>query len=243
MNWPGRCAVVIPCLNEERQVAEVARAARAVIEMVVVVDDGSTDETAGRAREAGAKVIRHAARMGKGAALRTGFDFAARHGIEWALAMDGDGQHAGCDIPRFLGPAEQGKARMIIGNRFARGGRMPLVRRWVNRWMSHRIGAFCGMEIPDSQCGFRMVHLPSWQTLSFSADGFEVESELTIRFAAAGFALAFVPVEARYANERSKIQPVRDTIRWLAWWLAIRAELGARSCAWPRPQLSHDGAV
>jgi glycosyltransferase involved in cell wall biosynthesis len=216
--------VVIPCFNEGRTISDLVDAVRGHLQSVIVIDDASTDETADRATRAGATILRHSKSAGKGAALMTGFEAAIEKGVAWALALDGDGQHAPGDIPCFLRAAETRAARMIVGNRIGRTGSMPLVRRWVNGWMSARLSDFCGLDFPDSQCGFRMIHLPSWKQLSFKARHFEIESELLVRFAFAGWGIEFVPVQTRYAEERSKISPLRDTLRWFRWWRKIQAE-------------------
>ena len=241
MKWSAECCVVIPCLNEAREIGAVVAAARRFLPSILVIDDGSMDRTARAARKAGAAVITHARPFGKGEALGTGFRAAQSRGFSWALAMDGDGQHRADDIPAFLREAGLG-GRMVIGNRMADPASMPWVRRAVNRWMSRALGDFCGQPAPDSQCGFRLVHLPSWESLRFTSRRFEVESELLVRFAAAGFPIRWVPVRTRYAGEQSKIRPLRDTLRWFRWWVAIRRELGTSPAAWKRPVLSHDAA-
>ena len=114
---------------------------------------------------------------------------------------------------------------MLIGNRMQTSASMPLVRRVVNRWMSRRLGDYCGMQLADSQCGFRLIHLPAWKRFRFLAQNFEIESELIVRFLEAGLRIDFVPVQCRYASEQSKIRPLRDTLRWFRWWKAIRREL------------------
>jgi glycosyltransferase involved in cell wall biosynthesis len=223
----SQVAVVIPCLNEGRTIFSLVSEVRRSLPKVMVVDDGSTDQTAAEAARAGAVVLRHSAPRGKGAALQSGFSAALQQGFKWALAMDGDGQHASSDIPRFLASAAKTTAAMIIGNRMQNPGAMPLVRRMVNRCLSDLLGSYCETSLPDSQCGFRLVNLRSWQQLRFSAQHFEIESELVVRFIKSGYRLDFVPIECRYASERSKIRPLRDTIRWIRWWKAIRKEMGS----------------
>jgi glycosyltransferase involved in cell wall biosynthesis len=218
-------AVIIPCLNEARAIRLLVQEVRAYVSQVIVIDDGSSDNTASEAESAGAMVIRHNSPQGKGASLRHGFESASRHGFRWALAMDGDGQHAADDIPKFLRAIEASPAEMFIGNRLGNARAMPRVRKFVNHWMSQRISAYCGAEIPDSQCGFRMVNLHAWNRLAFSADHFEIESEMIVRFLHVGHTLGFVPVQTRYASECSKIRPLRDAMRWFRWWFAIRHEL------------------
>jgi glycosyltransferase involved in cell wall biosynthesis len=231
MSCSVNCAVVIPCLNEAEAIAGVVTAASDYVDRVIVIDDGSTDGTGAKARQVGADVIRRPISGGKGRALSTAFAHAARLGFEWALAMDGDGQHSPTDIPRFLSRAAMGEARMIVGDRMDRTANMPTIRRCTNRWLSRKLSRFCGCDLPDSQCGFRMVHLDSWRKLEFTSEHFEIESELLVRFVRAGFAIEFVPVQTRYAGERSKIRPLRDTIRWLRWWNGIRREFAAEQDA------------
>jgi glycosyltransferase involved in cell wall biosynthesis len=219
------CAAVIPCLNEGETIARLVSEVGRHLSPVIVVDDGSRDNTAAAANAAGATVLRRGHNHGKGSALSTGFRHALSHGCDWALAMDGDGQHCPQDILSFVSGSPIGDTRMIVGNRMGSACRMPFVRRWVNRWMSARISRYCGCPLPDSQCGFRLVHLPSWNQFNFRAEHFEIESELLVRFLRAGLKVEFVPIQTVYGRERSKIHPLRDTIRWFRWWRAIRHEL------------------
>lgn len=122
MNWSECCAAVIPCLNEGSTIGRVVREVRTHLPTVIVVDDGSVDDTGSRARAAGADVMRHAAPQGKGAALCAGFVAARDEGFEWVLCLDGDGQHAAADIPAFLACAERTGAALVVGNRMAQPG-------------------------------------------------------------------------------------------------------------------------
>lgn len=227
----GLCAVVVPACNEAAAIASVVRGARQFLPRVIVVDDGSTDATAEIARNAGAEVIPQR-RSGKGAALQLGFSIALNAGIDWALAMDGDGQHDPGDIPRFVEHAASARSDMIVGDRFHDLAAMPPLRRWVNRWMSRQICDFCGIGLLDTQCGFRMIDLRVWRELTIGADHFEIESELLVRFCAAGHRVASVPIAVRYGRERSKINPLPDTVRWFNWWLRIRRELDRPAPSW-----------
>jgi glycosyltransferase involved in cell wall biosynthesis len=218
MNSPAHCVVVIPCLNEEAAIFPLIQAVREHVGDVIVVDDGSHDATAALAAEAGAEVIRHSRPRGKGAALNTGWQRAFERGFDWALAMDGDGQHAADDIPAFLTTALQGDADLIVGNRFENPGAMPWLRRKVNHWMSLRLSRTVGFPLPDSQCGFRMMRLDAWSRLAIRANHFEIESELLLRFVREGYGVQFIPVQTIYGSERSKINPVWDTFRWFRWW-------------------------
>jgi glycosyltransferase involved in cell wall biosynthesis len=210
-------AVVIPCFNEEQTIESVVQGARAKVTVVIVVDDGSTDATASRAARAGAQVIQHACNQGKGAALRTGLERALVLHFTWALTMDGDGQHASSDIPQFFHFAETTGASMVIGSRMHESAHMPWLRRQVNRWMSRRLSRLAGRELPDTQCGFRLIQLEAWSRLSLRAQRFEVESEYLMAFLEAGLKVEFVPIQVIYKSGQSKISPVRDTLRWFRW--------------------------
>lgn len=217
VNWPRECAAIIPCHNEARFIAPLVREVRAFLPHVIVVNDASTDATAVEAASAGAEAISQDVAGGKGSALRTGWQRARERGFAWVLCMDGDGQHAPADIPRFLENAERTGASLAVGNRMNEAAKMPLVRRLVNRWMSHKLSALAGQNFPDSQCGFRLVRLAALERIKLRATQFELESEQLLAFAAAGERIQFVPVQVIYRAERSKIHPLRDTVRWFRW--------------------------
>jgi glycosyltransferase involved in cell wall biosynthesis len=222
MNWPVECVVIIPCLNEGATISRLVQSVRAQLPHVIVVDDGSTDATATLAKTAGAEVIRHGQTRGKGAALNSGWKRALELGFAWALTLDGDGQHAPEDIPLFLSVAEQSAPDLVVGNRMTDTRCMPWLRLHVNRWMSRRLSQATGRSLPDSQCGFRLMRLEPWSALALETTHFEIESEVLLAFAAAGFAIQFVPVKVIYKNECSKIHPLRDTLRWFHWWRRVR---------------------
>jgi polyprenyl-phospho-N-acetylgalactosaminyl synthase len=215
------CAAVIPCFNEVASIGAVVRAVLQYVAAVWVIDDGSDDGTAAEAEKAGAKVIRHQANLGKGAALRKGLSAARTAGYKYAVTLDGDGQHDAAEIPRLVGAAAGG-ADLVIGNRMEHCVEMPRVRRFVNRWMSARLGHSLGVECPDSQCGFRALRLESWGKLELRQNRFEVESEMLAGFARAGMKIAFVPVKCLRAKRASRIRPIVDSARWFRWFLAMK---------------------
>ena len=217
VNWQKTCVALIPCLNEAGAIGAVVAAVKSFVPHVLVVDDGSTDGTGDVARAAGATVLHHPQALGKGAALRTGWDAALQRGFEWALCLDGDGQHAGTDVPKFLARAERGDVALVVGERMHAPNTMPVVRRITNRFMSWQLSRLAGVRLTDTQCGFRLLHLPSLARLQVKSDCFEIESEVLMQFARARFGIAFVPIQVIYAAERSKIRPVRDTWRWWNW--------------------------
>lgn len=226
MDWRQQCAVVIPCRNEQAAIGDLVRAVHGVLPTVIVVDDGSADGTVREARGAWADVIVPGRSQGKGAALRVGWQRARECGFSWVLCMDGDGQHAPADIPAFLECAERTGASLVIGNRMNDARHMPLLRRIVNRWMSRRLSQMAGVDLPDSQCGFRLVRLQALERIPLSATHFEIESEQVLAFSAAGERIEFVPIQVIYKSERSRIHPVRDTLRWFRWRKQWRAQAG-----------------
>ncbi len=239
MNQTRDCAAVIPCLNEAATIGAVVASLRRHLPAVFVVDDGSSDDTALRARQAGAEVLRHPVCRGKGSALQTGWRHAYDLGFKWTLTMDGDGQHSPNDIPPFWHCAERTFAKLIVGNRMANPKQMPRLRRWVNRWMSCRISQAAGQSLPDSQCGFRLVDLEALSNIPITADHFEIESAVLLGFARCGFRIEFVPVQVIYKTEQSKIHPLTDTLRWFYWWWGARtgadlkvARLGLKAADW-----------
>lgn len=222
MDWQAACAAVIPCFNEQAVIGPLVSAVRGYLPTVIVVDDGSTDDTPAIAQKTGAIIVENPTTLGKGAALQAGWTRARELGCRWALTMDGDGQHSPADILSFFLCAERTSAPLIIGDRMGYPSRMPLVRRWVNQWMSRRLARLAGQPLPDSQCGFRMMNLQEWAKLPLQAKHFEIESDILLLFARAGLAIEFIPIEVIYKQEQSKIHPLRDTVRWLRWYRAAR---------------------
>ncbi len=217
----GNTVAVVPCLNEARTIGALVPPLLSRVRDVFVIDDGSSDETGRLASLAGARVIRHDSPLGKGAALATGWAAAIQESATWAFLLDGDGQHDPDDAPRLFASAVQG-IHLVVGNRMPDAQAMPFIRRQTNRWMSRRISTLAGREIPDSQCGYRLVHLPSLQQVGLRSRCFEIESEMIVAFARAGLGIASAPIQVRYRGERSKISPMRDTLRWLRWYQATR---------------------
>jgi glycosyltransferase involved in cell wall biosynthesis len=207
-------AAVIPAYQEEKHIAEVARRTLKQLANVVVVDDGSSDATAEEARKAGADVIVHEQNRGKGESIKSGFRYWLEHGSTFVVILDGDGQHLPEEIDRFLAVASASGAKLLVGTRMNDVRGMPLVRRVVNRYMSRQISRVCGQEIPDSQCGFRMVHRDIIPDLFGGTERFDYETEMLILASRAGCRIASVPISTVYSDEVSSIHPVRDTLRF-----------------------------
>jgi glycosyltransferase involved in cell wall biosynthesis len=210
-----KIGAVIPAYNEEKHIGDVVRRTREKLNDVLVVDDGSADKTADRAREAGAQVIVHAINRGKGETIKTGLRHWLERQFDWVIILDADGQHRPEELDRFVTAANSADApKMVLGNRMNDVSSMPLIRRFVNRWMSRQISAACGQEIPDTQCGYRLLHRELIPDLLGGAARFDYETEMLIVASRKGFRIASVPVSTVYSDEVSSIHPVRDTIRF-----------------------------
>lgn len=209
-------AAVIPAYHEEKHIGDVVRRTLQQLANVVVVDDGSTDATAEETRKAGGEVIVHEQNQGKGASIKSGFRHWLERGITHVVILDGDGQHLPEEIGRFLDAAAAATAtcKLFVGTRMNDVREMPFVRRAVNRYMSRKISRACGQEIPDTQCGFRMVHREIIPSLLGGTERFDYETEMLILASRAGCRIASVPISTVYSDEVSSIHPVRDTIRF-----------------------------
>lgn len=209
-------AALIPCYFEEKHIQDIARRTRAQLDQVLVVDDGSTDDTEFEARAAGVEVVKHFVNQGKGAAIKTGLHIlSTRPSVEYVLILDGDGQHLPEEIPAFIEAANDTHAAMLVGNRMSDTRTMPFVRKMTNRFMSAQISGVCGQEIPDTQCGFRMFHRDLAAALcETESSKYDFETEMLVIAARRGGPIAAVPVSTVYGDEVSKIHPLRDTIRF-----------------------------
>jgi glycosyltransferase involved in cell wall biosynthesis len=220
----SQTAAIIPAYQDEKHIGDIARRTREQLDHVLVVDDGSTDQTANRARDAGVEVVVHGRNQGKGEAIKTGLAYwfasdppaeGTNRQITWAILLDSDGQHLPEEIDRFLlAAADVARPTFLIGNRMNDVGRMPLIRRVVNRYMSRGISRVCGQEIPDTQCGYRMVDRQMAGHLHGGGHRFDYDTEMLIIASRTGYQIESVPISTVYTDQVSKIHPVRDAIRF-----------------------------
>jgi glycosyltransferase involved in cell wall biosynthesis len=215
----GAVAVLIPAYDCAATIGAVVAGARQHAARVLVVDDGSRDDTAARAAAAGAEVLRLPQNRGKGAALRAGLERLAAAGATHALTMDGDGQHLAGEIPRLLAASADSPAALVIGERRIGGQEVAPIKRFGNRFADRWVEIACGRALPDTQSGFRIYPLPASLRLGARAGRFAFETEVLIRAARAGMEIRSVPVAVHYppAAERvSHYRPWGDTLRIIA---------------------------
>ena len=207
-------AAIIPAYFEEKHVADVVERTLRQVDNVLVVDDGSTDATSDNARTAGAVVLKHEQNAGKGESIKTGLRYWLERGFQHVIILDADGQHLPEEIARFIAAAPAG-ADLLIGTRMNDVRQMPLVRRIVNRYMSRRISRVCKQDVPDTQCGFRMLTARVIPHVLGGAERFDYETEVLFIVSRSGGRIESVPISTVYGDEVSSIHPLRDTIRFL----------------------------
>ena len=194
-------AVVIPALNESLRIRGVVESALAQAATVIVVDDGSDDDTVARIADLPAHVVRHPRRLGKGAALRSGFAEAARLGARAVATMDGDGQHDAADIPRLVAAANRHPGCVIVGARLRKRASQPPHRRLGNDFGDWGISWGCGFRVVDTQSGQRLYPREVFTLEDVPGEGFVFEAQMLISAARrAGARVVAVPIETRYAG-------------------------------------------
>jgi glycosyltransferase involved in cell wall biosynthesis len=208
-----RVAALVPAFNEAGSIAAVVGGVAPHVASVVVVDDGSSDETGALARAAGAEVLSHDRNRGKGHAVRTGLAHVLSRPFTHVLLMDGDLQHRPDDVPKLLAAARDRGLDLVVGARVFDRAQMPASRYYSNVIGSRALSAFVGVRVRDTQSGFRLVACDPLRDLTLTASGYEIETEMLIRLAQKGARIGDVDVTLSYAGARSKLRPVRDTTR------------------------------
>jgi glycosyltransferase involved in cell wall biosynthesis len=208
-----KSTALIPAFNESATIRDVVWGLRGIVDHVLVMDDGSTDGTAGLARAAGAEVLCHETNKGKGHAIRTGLAALAERDFTHVLVLDGDMQHLPAEAARLLEAAARTGADVVLGARQFGRDEMPASRYHANRVGSRALSAFVGVPLGDTQCGFRVFKLTALKGLRLRSRGYEIETEMLIKLARRRATMATVPVTAIYAGHASKLRPVRDTTR------------------------------
>lgn len=211
--------IIIPAHNEAMAIGRLVRQIKAAGLDCVVVDDGSSDKTKDLAEREGAYVISHQTNFGKGTSLNDGFRHILDKNYDYAITMDGDGQHNPDEIKNFLKAAEERDEQIILGNRMWNPKDMPLIRRLTNMVMSLIISLICRQRLPDSQCGFRLIKSDVLKAIMLTSTKFEIESEVLIKAARAGFKIKSIPIKSIYKGEVSQIHPLTDTLRFIAFLL------------------------
>jgi len=216
MNYDN-LAAIIPAYNAGRHLSAVIdRVAQYVPrQRIVVVDDGSKDDTRAVAEKSGVVVEVHPVNQGKGAAIRSGITRAQELGVPLAILLDADGQHSPDEIPAFLARQKETGADVVVGNRLVNPENMPWLRKATNYVTSAVVSLLAGRKVADSQNGYRLIRLDHFKKFPLTTSRYEIESEMIIRAGRAGGKFASVPIKTIYAGEASFINPFVDTLRFL----------------------------
>ncbi|MBN1163477.1 MAG: glycosyltransferase family 2 protein [Candidatus Krumholzibacteriota bacterium] len=214
----GEYGAIIPALNEAKHISEViSRLKRFIPETnIILVDDGSEDDTAALAAQAQVTVVRHPENRGKGASLKSGFQKILEFPrVEAVFTLDGDGQHDPAEIPVFVEEYRKKEWDIIIGSRADNRTGMPPIRRITNTVTSWIMSLRVGCRIEDSQSGYRLIKTELLRNIGLVTNHYETESEIVIKAGARGGSIGSVPIKTIYADEKSKVRPFRDTVRFL----------------------------
>jgi glycosyltransferase involved in cell wall biosynthesis len=209
-----RFCAVIPAYNLAHSISEVVRKTSKHIGEVLVVDDGSQDDTARLAKESGAKVLRIAKNRGKGWALRCGFEHLLQKPWEGIITLDGDLQHDPVEIPNLIMEHDTSGSQIVIGSRMEETEKMPWIRYWTNR-----IGVYCiswavGQPLTDTQSGFRLYRREVVETIPLWTTRYDTETEILLKAGLLGMKVTCIPIKTIYHEDEenySSFRPFPDT--------------------------------
>lgn len=192
---------VVAAYNEQRALGEVLKNLKPFVDEIVVVDDGSSDNTFNIAREAKVKVLRHVINRGQGAAQQTGNEYALQQGADIIIHFDADGQHDINDIPKFVEPIKRGEADVVLGSRFLGSANLPLTRKLILKLGLLFMWFYSGLRLTDSQNGFRALSKEAAKKITITQDGMAHASEILDEIAEQKLRYIEVPVKIHYSKE------------------------------------------
>jgi glycosyltransferase involved in cell wall biosynthesis len=221
-----KICILIPAYNAQETLGFVLKKIKPLKIDTVVIDDGSSDETKRVALENGAQLVGHPLNLGKGAALRTGFQYILQRDYHMVITLDADGQHDPSEIPSLLKIFQSVKPDILIASRAAEFGKMTFLRRFWNRLGVKAVARLCHSDITDSQSGFRLIRTEVLKGVDLFTSRFETELELLINACKRGFSVLSVPIKTQNVDGTgsSHFRPVVDT--WLVCKIFLRSLFG-----------------
>lgn len=221
--------IIIPAYNEAKALEKLlVRLKQKYNCPILVIDDGSTDDTYNVALWYADLVLHNEKNLGKGGSLKRAKGYLlANKDVDYVLTMDADNQHDPEDVQIFIREAQKGEA-FVIGNRMDNPEGMPRIRIWANKIMSRLISWLAKQKIKDTQCGFRLIRRDVLEEIgiqNIETNNFEIESEVLVKAAYRGFSIKSIPIKSIYFKQRmSKINPVLDTLRFIRFLFGLRDE-------------------
>lgn len=193
--------IVIPAYNEEKVIAEViAEIKKSGYENIIIIDDGSADNTQLVAKNAGVVALRHKINRGKGAATKTGIEAAKLLGADIIVTLDGDGQHDPKDIQKMIAPIRDKKCDVVLGTRLIDPRGMPWYKIMANHFGNFVTWYLFGLWVTDSQSGFRAYSRHAAETINTKADHYEYDSEVIREIYIYKLKFKEVPIAVRYTD-------------------------------------------
>lgn len=209
--------VIIAAYNEQRHIGAVINETKKFCKNIIVVDDGSRDKTSQIAKSKGAVVLRHITNLGKGAAVKTGCDFALKKGAKTFVLLDADGQHEPKEIPRLI---RQLKGKDIVFGYRKFTKKMPFVLRFGNKSINTITKMLYGLELKDTQCGYRVLTARAYKKVRWDATDYFMESEMIARAGKNKLKYAEIPIETIYSDKykgTTVIDGIKIVINMFLW--------------------------
>ena len=203
----NKICAVIPAYNEEKNLGLILKKVKAHSIDIIVIDDGSIDQTATIAEREGAHLIRHPINKGKGDAIRNGFQLALEKGYDIIISLDADGQHDPGEIPHFIEKINNSNVGMVVGNRLHSPAGMPSSRLFVNRLFSKITSKLLKQYIPDALCGYKIIKAEVLNSIKLNTNKYDTDPEIIIKAVKGGFKIDFINIKCIYAGETSYIKP------------------------------------
>ena len=210
---------VIPARNEEKNIAKVIRGTKKYIGQIIVVDDGSDDRTYEIAKGCGVFVLRHLINLGKGAALKTGCDYAIEKGAGMIVVLDSDGQHDPEEIPNFINTLKENNLDIVFGYR-KMDERVPFVLKTGNRLINFATKVLFGMDMHDTQSGFRAFSSEAYKKIRWKSHDYSIESEVVSKTGKNNLKYKEIPIKTIY-SDGYKGTTIIDGLKIVAnmlWW-------------------------
>jgi UDP-N-acetylglucosamine---dolichyl-phosphate N-acetylglucosaminyltransferase len=212
-----RVFVVIPAFNEEKHIGQIIRKAKKYVDDVLVIDDGSKDKTKEEAIKNKAIVLRHLVNLGKGSAVKTGCDYAVNNGADAIIIIDADSQHDPIEIKNFI--KNIGRYDVVLGYRKL-NKKMPFIFKIGNLLINKTIKFLYGLDVNDSQCGYRAFTSKSYEKLRWKSTDYCLESEMVAKIGKHGLSYKEIPIDTIY-SDRYKGTTILDGVKIvfnLFWW-------------------------